>query len=78
MRRRMSEKLSATAAAAAAKEHDSRVKFRVLVGCTWDDDRRSAEPGDVVSDVPTAVIKSWIKDGIIEAITVDEPKSEKR
>lgn len=51
---------------AKAWDTEGGTKFRVLVGINWDDDRRRAEPGDLVDDLPPGMIKPWLRDGVIE------------
>lgn len=50
--------------------------YRVLVGCNYAGKRR--EPGDVVDDVPPAVVGAWKRERVIEPYEPQaEPKGKK-
>lgn len=58
-----------------AKAADSGARFRVLIGVTYNDDLRRAEPGDVVDDLPPNVIAAWLREGVIEKAVEEPPDS---
>ncbi len=43
-------------------------RYRVLVGITYDEDRKRAEPGAIVDDIPAKSIGWLVKQRIIEPV----------
>jgi hypothetical protein len=50
----------------------TKQKYRALTGLTWNNDKRRAETGDVVDDLPLKSIFWLLEQGLIEPVT-DEP-----
>lgn len=43
-----------------------KTRYRVNVGINYPPNDTRAEPGDIVDDIPTDIVKTWLAEGVIE------------